>query len=295
MSKFLASALFVVLCVALSSAYSKSGIRTGNDEAEFGYACKTCPANWGYLDKDYVMCADGESQSPICISTASAERTRLADLRFMYRDADLELEHLCVNVEAFAEGQHLRVGDTLYEFVQFHFHSLSEHFVDGEQAPLEMHFVHRAEDESLLVVGRFVEIGDAAFEPLQPFIDALSDLVQEPCDSTTEVDHFDLAALVPEAKHSYRYMGSTTTPPCAEGVQWILMAETLVLSEDQVNAIQADLRHLNGDFDNFRPIQSRNGRVVYTDVGVAGDDGDDDSDSDSDSGSDSDDDSESDD
>ena len=44
--------------------------------------------------------------------------------------------------------------------MQFHFHSLSEHFLFGEQFELELHLVHRSADRGLLVIGRFIIPGD---------------------------------------------------------------------------------------------------------------------------------------
>jgi carbonic anhydrase len=80
------------------------------------------------------------------------------------------------------------------------------------------------------------------------------------------VDDFDLDVFIPLRRTSYRYRGSTTTPPCTEGVQWILLTEPLELSEDQIERIQLALRDINEGFDNVRPLLSRNGRAILTDA-----------------------------
>jgi carbonic anhydrase len=80
------------------------------------------------------------------------------------------------------------------------------------------------------------------------------------------VEDFDLDLFVPSKRTSFRYRGSTTTPPCTEGVEWILLTEPLELSEDQIERIQLALRDLNEGFDNARPLLSRNGRPILTDA-----------------------------
>ena len=50
----------------------------------------------------------------------------------------------------------------LYEvitLVQFHFHTLSEHTVNGEHYPMEMHLVHADADMNLAVLGVFIKEG----------------------------------------------------------------------------------------------------------------------------------------
>lgn len=59
-----------------------------------------------------------------------------------------------------------------YELVQYHFHAPSEHMIDGERAPLELHFVHKSATGTLAVLGVLVEVGD--HNPIFDFvIDAL--------------------------------------------------------------------------------------------------------------------------
>ena len=146
-----------------------------------------------------------------------------------------------------------------FETLQFHFHSLSEHFLFGEQFDLELHLVHRSAAGDLLVIGRFVVPGDR-LEELDEVIAAIE------VGGGFEVKDFDLDVFIPSRRTSYRYRGSTTTPPCTEGVQWILMTEPLELSEDQIERIQLALQDINEGFDNARPLLSRNGRPILTDA-----------------------------
>lgn len=227
----------------------------------YTYDCATCPANWFSLASDNTVCAAGTSQSPIALSTGDALQEELPELQFAYPALDIEVEHLRTTVEAIVEGASLELDGVEWDVVQFHFHAPSEHFVDGQETPAEMHIVHRNGDD-LLVVGVFIVEGEVNL-PLAPIFDMLP---QNPGDHV-EIDHFDLAAILPDSHESYRYQGSLTTPPCREGVNWVLLAEPIEMSNGQIGALEALFSPTTGFPDgNRRPVQSLNDRVVVTDV-----------------------------
>jgi len=244
------------------------------------YSCDTCPANWGNLDPDNVLCGEGTAQSPIAISTRSVVRKRLPRVNFDYGITPLEVERTATNLESSGFGS-IVVDHVTYDFSQFHFHTLSEHFIDGEQSDMELHLVHKAYDDTTTVIGFFVEPGDP-FEEFDELIDVFAEMVDT---GVTSADGgiFDLGELVPKKKRSFRYQGSTTTPSCAQGISWILIREHVEFSQDQIDDIRASLLEINEGFDNFRPIQSINGREVYADMRRgSGDDESDDEDDDED-------------
>ena len=57
-------------------------------------------------------------------------------------------------------------------------------------------------------------------------------------------------------KGYYSFAGSLTTPPCSEGVQWMVLKEPVKLGPQQIKAF----RQLYNA--NARPLQPLNGRVV---------------------------------
>jgi carbonic anhydrase len=212
----------------------------------------------GGLSEGFEACRVGEEQSPIDISEPT--RRRLAPVRFDYGEVTLVSVDRTVNIELELEDQAgIRVRGERFETLQFHFHSLSEHFLFGEQFDLELHLVHRSADGDLLVIGRFIVPGDR-LEELDEVIAAIE------AGGGFEVEDFDLDVFIPSSRTSYRYRGSTTTPPCTEGVQWIPLTEPLELSEDQIERIQLALQDINDGFDNIRPLLSRNGRRILTDA-----------------------------
>lgn len=144
-----------------------------------------------------------------------------------------------------------------WDLAQFHFHTPSEHRLNSEQTPLEMHLVFTDADEDVLVVGRWVNYG-AANAALNPIFSNLPQTVNDPF----VLNSFDLNSLLPASNmQSFRYSGSFTTEPYAEGVSWINLADPLYMSSGQVQAFQK----LFPEGDS-RSVQPLNGRVVLTDV-----------------------------
>ncbi len=128
----------------------------------------------------------------------------------------------------------------------------------GSAAAAELHLVHAAESGELAVVGVLLIEGTADHAGLAPVID---DLPAEPGPARTIGGvQVDATALVPPDQRTYRYDGSLTTPPCSEGVRWVLMTEPLALSADQL-ATLGDV--LEG---SARPAQPVNDREVEEDA-----------------------------
>jgi carbonic anhydrase len=241
-------------------AFSATALST---EADFGYACENCPAAWPELEIADNNCG-GIEQSPIALSDGDAEFTPRIRLRVRYHGADLAEEIRLTNVEYKDQepgGSVVRLGRARYAFDQPHFHSTAEHVINGERSALEMHFVNRAANGAVLVLAVFIREGrqNPAFEPIVDVIDGPDVMFAD------EVE-VELGDLLPEDLASFRYTGSTTTPPCTAGVNWVLLREHVELSQDQIHAIQSAIRDgLNDGFNNNRPIQNRELRSIAID------------------------------
>lgn len=268
MRKIFHTCLGVVLFVvcALGTSILSAGVAAAQEGPHFGYTCEDCPASWGNLDESFSTCSEGTSQSPVAFDTATAVKEQLPALDPQFGPSTLEVERLAVNFEAFVEpdSNFTFVGDKRFDLVQFHFHSKAEHVVNGERSPLELHFVHRADDGALAVIGVFIEEG-AHFAPFDPLIEVLPEVAMLAEGGHIEVHAVDVANLLPDSLRSFRYSGSTTTPPCVEPVNWILLDRTIQLSAEQIAAIQQTIRGFNSGFDNNRPIQELNGRIILVD------------------------------
>lgn len=209
------------------------------------------PAHWAELDPAFESCAKGLKQSPIDIR--KTVKTDMPVLEFSYGSvAPIIVNNghtVQVNLPA---GQILKVGDQTYELLQFHFHTPSEETVAGKHAAMVAHFVHRNAAGELGVVGVLLEQGkkNVAF-------DAIFSHLPRPGEKITVDDlKIDLAALLPATKGYYAYEGSLTTPPCSQGVSWMVLKTPVKLGADQIKAF----RRLFSA--NARPIQPLNERIV---------------------------------
>jgi carbonic anhydrase len=241
--------------------------RPGEHPAEgphWSYEGATGPSAWGKLSPEFATCASGRSQSPIDIGKTSP--ASLPAVRAAFRPAALRIahsEHLATAINnghtievSYTEGDTLMVGDTGYELAQYHFHAPSEHTVNGKHSPMEMHLVHKSSAGGLAVVGVLIEEGkaNAAFDPVWSNLPKAKGMERHLEHVKVNVDD-----LLPKARTAYRYDGSLTTPPCAEGVKWLVMTTPVHLSASQIAAFTTIIH------GNNRPVQPLNGRVVAAD------------------------------
>lgn len=223
--------------------------------AHWTYEGEEGPANWGELDPAYAACADGSAQTPIDIVDPTP--TDLADPVFAYAAGEVGILDNGHTVQAVAAaGNTVTVDGTAFPLAQMHFHTPSEHTIGGETFPLEVHFVHIDEAGTITVVGVMIQEGPEANAAWQPFVDALATAEVGVTDQTADLDW---NALLPVGHRTYRYEGSLTTPPCTEGVHWLLMTDPIQLSADQIAAFTAAYE------GNARPVQPLNGREVLVD------------------------------
>ena len=155
----------------------------------------------------------------------------------------------------YGTGSAIGIDGTWYDLLQFHFHTPSEHTIDGEQAAAELHLVHQDDDGNLAVVGVLVTEGEAN-AAVAPVLEDAPDHEGQQREPATEVD---ADGLLPESHLTFRYDGSLTTPPCSEGVRWMVMTEPVTWSAEQLAAF-TDLY----DGSN-RPVQPLNERVELVD------------------------------
>ena len=153
-------------------------------------------------------------------------------------------------------GAFITLGGTRYDLQQFHWHTPSEHEINGRRSPMEMHLVHGAADGSLLVIGVLIEQGRTN-RTLEPIFDHLP----ETAGDTRDVAGVRIDKLLPHQRSSYRYMGSLTTPPFTEGVRWIVLAHPITLSKHQIDAFRELFEE-----GNSRAVQPLNGRQVLSDA-----------------------------
>ena len=159
--------------------------------------------------------AKGRHQSPVDIPAKVNEPIKHV-VNFDYTSGPANVVNnghsIQVNV---ADGSYMTIDGTAYKLLQFHFHTPSENTVDGLHYPMETHFVHKNDAGHLAVVSVMVRRGAGSV------IDKLPKPDQK--GAKAAVKQINAADVLPGKKSFKTYSGSLTTPPCSEGVTWIVM------------------------------------------------------------------------
>lgn len=250
---FLQGGAAFLACPVCAGLASRAAHGAGN-KPRWSYHGATGPGAWGTLDPAYGACGTGTQQSPIDL--AGAVKADLAPVTVRWRpvrlDAIVNNGHtIQVNTPA---GGHIDLDGARYDLLQFHFHHMSEHTLDGSRFPLEAHFVHKAAGgDGLAVIGVFFDEG-AENATLAPIWRAMPEREGAASSAAT----IDPAALLPAARAAFRYAGSLTTPPCSEIVAWTVFAEPLSASLGQIATFAKMFPN------NFRPAQPRHRRFLLS-------------------------------
>jgi len=231
---------------------SSNHAAAGGHAAHWAYEGDGAPHAWGVLKEEYGTCGTGKKQSPIDISTVTI--SDISEIEFHYKSTPLELINNGHTIQAnYHSGSYITVSGKRYDLFQFHFHSPSEHTIGGKSYDMVAHLVHKAADGQLGVIGVLFKAGDK-----NKVIDKLwANLPTESGQSNTVKNtRINALDLLPVDLTYFNYSGSLTTPPCSEGVNWMVMATPASISAKQVKQF-TDLFPLSA-----RPVQPLNGRVV---------------------------------
>ncbi len=240
------------LMPAKATAMAESHAAAGHHEVHWSYSGAGAPSLWGDLKKQFATCKAGKKQSPIDISTVTI--TALPKIAFDYGISPLKIINNGHAIQAnYKSGSAIRVDGKKYELLQVHFHAPSEHTIGGRTLDMVAHLVHKAADGQLAVVGVLMEKGNS-----NTFIDQLWAHMPAKAGPAVDVDHIivDINSLLPANKSYYTYTGSLTTPPCTEGVKWMVLTHPVTVSAAQIAQYT---RIYSG---TARPVQPLNGRVV---------------------------------
>jgi len=234
--------LFVSVLFALAA--SASANEKGGHH--WTYSGAEGPEHWG------GVCHSGKHQSPIDLDHM-VERD-LPPLDFKYEAGGNRVVNNGHAVQVdFKPGSHITVDGKKFTLKQLHFHAPSENTIDGHRYPLEAHLVHADAKGQLAVVAvMFEDGGDNAW---------LAGIEKSvPMQAETEIDlskSVEATSLLPSDRDYYRFSGSLTTPPCTEGVRWLVLKHPVTASHGEVEKLHAAIGH-----DNARPVQQLHDRVV---------------------------------
>ncbi|XP_016471959.1 alpha carbonic anhydrase 7-like [Nicotiana tabacum] len=252
----------------LLNATSISPQEAENHEVEFHYweGHEKGPSKWGELKREWEACKNGKMQSPIDISSYKVKIIKNMDNKKVYKPSNSTIKNRGHDISLKWQGDagSIWINGTEYPLQQVHWHSPSEHTINGRRYPLEMHMVHQTNGEKVknkIVVNAVLY----KFGKPDPFLFGLRRHISSMIDQ--EGEERKLGKIDPNyiisspTKKYYRYMGSLTTPPCTEGVTWIVNKKVQTVSRGQVMLLRKAV-HDSAE-RNARPVQPHNEREIH--------------------------------
>jgi len=215
------------------------------------YSGEGGPENWAKLTPEFGTCA-GKNQSPINL-TGFIEAD-LKPIKISYQAGGKEILNNGHTAQVnYAAGSSISVDGIQFDLKQFHFHAPSENHINGKSYPMEAHLVHADKDGNLAVVALMFNEGAENKE-----LEKIWALIPKNAGEKNALPSpYAVAQLLPSNKDYYRFNGSLTTPPCTEGVRWLVMKTPVSASKEQLEVFSHVMHHPNN-----RPVQPVNARPV---------------------------------
>ncbi|MCC7332508.1 MAG: carbonic anhydrase family protein [Flavobacteriales bacterium] len=184
----------------------------------------------------------GHTQSPINLLTSRAKNEQHSlEIKINDKVKEIENEEHTVKLEL-EEGNYIESDNKKYEILQIHFHTPSEHHIDGIEYPMEMHIVSAEEgknkNKKLLVLGVFFKMGKQN-EFIEDFIKLIPE--KEHDRKVVKEKQFHLKDFFCNEKKSlekiYHYNGSLTTEPYSECVEWYVLSHVFEASPKEIDRL----------------------------------------------------------
>lgn len=211
------------------------------------YHFKTLVSNENYNISDIQTCLDlsiyynGHTQSPINLMTSYAkEEKHTLKLELNDKVNEIENEEHTVKLKL-DEGNYIESDNKKYEIIQIHFHTPSEHHIDGVEYPMEMHIVSSEKSDGtdkLLVLSAFFKMGNQ-----NEFIEDFLKLIPEKKHEKRNVKskQFHIKEFFCEEKNCLskpiHYKGSLTTEPYSENVEWYVLSHIFEASPKEIDKL----------------------------------------------------------
>ncbi|WP_373796386.1 carbonic anhydrase [Neisseria dentiae] len=213
---------------------------------------KSSPAHWGELSEAFAMCGKGKNQSPVDLTDAVHVSGNSIDFRYQPARFRIENNGHTVQLTPDAGGETLDIGGKKMQLKQFHFHTPSEHTFNHRHFPMEAHFVHQSSTGELAVLTVLFQEGRN-----NPALAQILAKHLKAGQSAQTAAPLDINTLFPANRRHFRLNGSLTTPPCSEGVNWIVLETPVSAGAGQIKAMAKMIGHPNN-----RPVQPLNARIV---------------------------------
>jgi carbonic anhydrase len=239
---------------SVSSGHATEKAPEHGHDVHWAYEGANGPQAWADLTPDYSACGNGQRQSPIHIQSTFTLQGPAEPLGFRYQPSAGSVINNGHTIQVDVSGYNtLSVRGSTYRLVQFHFHHPAEEMVNGRSFAMVAHLVHRNDQGQLAVVAVLLDPGTA-----NPLVQQVWTHMPLEVNDRVPVPNgqIDLRGLLPDDQRYYQFLGSLTTPPCTEGVLWMVMKQPMTVSD-------AQLRLFSQLFPmNARPVQPVSGRIV---------------------------------
>jgi len=217
------------------------------------------------VDQGYCLSRhnNGMAQSPINILTFDTDKDKSRNMHIRFNTQIAEVENLGHTIQVdFKDGSSCQVDGKMFTTKQFHFHTPSEHMLDGMTFPMEMHIVNMLTDPagkdkpSYLVVGILFKMGRenkllSEFLQSIPKEESGKDSLPSGSANLNDLSPYLLGSM--NGNSFYTYDGSLTTSPFTERVHWMVLKQIIEASPDQIIAIEKlegnNARHIQAVYD----------------------------------------------
>lgn len=258
--------IFAGMLATINSVYA-------GETAHWSYSGHDGSESWVALSADNFACS-AKNQSPINLT--GFIKADLDPIKFDYAQGTNEIVNNGHTIQLnYQKGSNIEVDGQIFNLLQVHFHAPSENHIKGQPYPLEAHFVHANEGGDLAVIAVMYKQGlpnqrlkieldkthgkmiRTAASPNKILKQIWSVMPTQTGEKYALTEMINLDAILPQNKDHYRFNGSLTTPPCSEGVRWLVMTDAVTVSKEQIEDFSDVLYESNN-----RPLQAINSRYV---------------------------------
>lgn len=249
-----AAAVSLQMAAIPAAATTAKATEAQSGDAHWAYEGENGPQAWGHLRPEFSLCAKGKRQSPISIEEGTTLQGPAEPIAFNYLPSNGTVVNNGHTIQVDVQGDNtITVRGSSYRLLQFHFHTPSEEQINFKRYPMVAHLVHKNAEGQLAIVAVLLDNGSA-----NTLIDKVWTYM--PLDAGDRVrmptDLLNMGELLPKDQRYYQFMGSITTPPCSEGVLWMVLKTPMTVSKEQLRLFTQIYPN------NARPVQGVNARPV---------------------------------
>ncbi|KAF8096133.1 hypothetical protein N665_0317s0039 [Sinapis alba] len=248
-----------ILFLAFFSLYlSLSSISVAETPYTYDQNPDNGPKGWSKLDDQWKTCNNGKIQSPIDLTNARVSRAHDETWKTHHKPAEALIMSRGHDIMVSWNGDagKMMIHHTEFKLVQCHWHSPSEHTVNGTRYDMELHMVHTSAEGQTAVIAVLYKLGRP-----NEFLTTLQNEIKTVGKEEKKIGIVDPRTIGFHTDKFYRYVGSLTSPPCTEGVIWTVVKRVNTVSMEQLAALRDAVD--DGFERNSRPIQDTNGRSVW--------------------------------